>query len=156
MKYWFSILLLLTSCTSLYPKQNVLHHVSKTFRANHAATWKAVVLALEDYPLKEQNQATGLILTNIIKGEKGWRPPFKTNYSKNVAYRMHIQVIKNESHPLLTTVHVTKQIFRHRGFIDGVQKIPSDGLEEQTLLYRIKREIVVEKMIARHMQKTVL
>lgn len=70
-------------------------------------------------------------------------------------YRLTIRVIKGA--PLAgkpaTKVTIVKDSQLQQDFFSDPRSQPSDGLEEKSILYRISREIQIERAIAR-VQKT--
>ena len=46
-----------------------------------------------------------------------------------------------------TRVTIEKKIEVFKDFVSNTEFIPSDGLEEQSLFYRIEREIIVDKAL---------
>lgn len=153
MKYiLLSILLIFVGCTSIKaPEQEILSPVSRLFYADYNTVWKAMVLALEKYPIAAENKEKGFIKTAEIKGESLWQLPFQIKTLPRLKYTLHIQFIKGmRKKQAIVQVSVLKQITSQKGFIHNPERIPSTGLEEKNILYRIFREININRSIERY------
>ena len=153
--FFSAVLTILSGCTTLDLKNEVLHPISKTFHADYQKTWRATMLVLEDYSIETENNEKGYLKTESIPYENIWNLPFKDASSLKAAkYTLHIRLLKGKSKGLpAVQVHVLKKIIIQKGFIDEPERIPSDGLEEKAILYRILREIHIEQAIANHYQQ---
>lgn len=147
---------ILSGCKTLELKREVLHPISKTFHAGYQKTWRATMLALEDYPIETEDNEKGHLKTESIPYENIWRLPFEDIGSLKVTkYTLHIKLIKGKVNGLpVVKVRVLKKILVQKGFIDEPERMPSDGLEEKAILYRILREIHIEQAIANHYQQS--
>jgi len=146
----FTFFLSLNGCTTTYPKQNTNEPASKVFFANYEKVWRAVMLAIESYPIKSEDYETGIIQTGFIRGDKVWYLPFPTSISNNeLLYKIQINLFKGKvKNELAVQVQVSKQNFIQKGFIEDPVSVPSNGLQEKTILYRILREIEIDRNIA--------
>ncbi len=143
------ILLVCTACVSTQPKRR-LGPVSRLFYADYEQTWKALILALESYPIEEEDKEGGYLKTETIKGESLWQLPFHTKTIPGKKYTLNIQISrehKEDDQPIVQ-VSILKTIYSQRGFIDTPHRVPSNGLEEKTILYRIFREIKIDRAIS--------
>ena len=130
-------LLNLTTSPSFLPKEY-------TFPAPNEATWAAIQKTVEDYPVKYANYETGRFQSQEIPVEKIWKNPTgKANL--NDSYTLTIQLIVSKDNKF-TKVTILKKIHRDRGLGYKVIPVPSDGLEEEVLFYRIGRELYLAKM----------
>lgn len=127
--------------TFIGPREEVIY-------AQFEEVWRAANLVLQAYPLRVSNMDEGVLETDDIKGYRAWGPPFPQRKPAGQVYRISIRVIRGTSEGLSATkVIILKDIKIQRDFFSNMQQIPSDGLEEKGLLYRIKREIQIERAL---------
>ena len=140
-------LLGLVGCVTTYPKQNVNEPVSKIFYTEYEKVWRAVMLTIENYPIESEDHETGIIKTGFIRGDKVWNLPFDTSISnKDLLYTIQINLLKGKiKKEHAVQVQVTKKNFIQKGFIEDPVSVPSNGLEEKNILYRILREIQIDQ-----------
>jgi hypothetical protein len=140
-------LILLTAC-STGPQNITASNFEREYRATFEETWRAVQQSIIAYPLKVNNMDVGQIQTTAVRGSTQFKPPslIKTNVGGQ-RYTLTINVLKEG--PKLTKVTIIKDMVLHRDFISSPESQDSDGLEESVILYRIGREIDVEKIILR-------
>jgi len=128
--------------------------IERVFRGSQEDVWRAVMLALQSpkaYPLRLSDMDSGTIETEPIKGPSGWQSPFSSEpLSSGYSYRLLIQVIKGEVQGrVVHKVSIRKMAQIQRDFVAEPESIPSDGYEEQAILYRIGREITIDRAIRR-------
>ncbi len=147
---------LFSGCASLEPEPHILRPVSKIYPADYQKTWRATMLALEDYPIETEDNEKGLLKTENIQTETIWKSPFERERGLIAAkYTLHIRLIKGKSKSKpMVKVRVLKKILEQKGFIEDPKRIPSDGLEEKAILYRILREINIEQAILNYHQRS--
>jgi hypothetical protein len=116
----------------------------KIFFANYDLVWKAAHTAIK-YTIASENQDFGVIETDFVKSVDGWLPPDKTKPDyKSARYKLIFTFAKGKTEGRESTrITIEKKIEVFKDFISETQNIPSDGLEEMTLFYRIEREIVI-------------
>ena len=151
----FSVFLL-SGCATKDPVANIMHPISKIFQADYQKIWSATMLALEDYPIEAENNEKGYLKTESIPVETIWKFPVERNDTLAAAkYTLHIKMIKgkSKSRPAVK-VTVLKKILLQKGFIENPKRIPSNGLEERSILYRIHREINIERAITNHHKRS--
>lgn len=116
--------------------------------------WRATLMALQspnNYPLRVNNMDTGLIETDRLKGSEAWQAPHVTvPYASGYSSRLIIRVIKGSlgKRPAIK-VNIRKDAKVQRDFFSEPETVVSDGLEEKVILYRIEREIQVERALRR-------
>jgi hypothetical protein len=116
----------------------------KIFFAPYDLVWKAAHSAIK-YTIANENQDYGVIETDFIKAVDGWLPPdqSKPQYTSG-RYKLIFSFAKgNINGRQSTRVTIEKKIEIFRDFISETQIVQSDGLEEQSVFYRIEREIVI-------------
>lgn len=149
----FSSALLLTSCAlfDTVERPSVIEPLEDTYNAPFENVWRATQLALAKYPLRVNNIDIGVIETEFIRGPKAWHDPdLKKGTSGGRSYRLKVRLIRGKnSFGSATKVSIYKEIKYQKNFFSNAKVLPSSGLEELTLLYRIDRELLVEKTIER-------
>lgn len=151
----FSLLLcagLTISGCSLFERQSdsadkIIQKASKQkiFYAPYDLVWKAAHLSIK-YTIASENQDFGVIETDYVKAVDGWLPPDKTKPDyKSARYKLIFTFAKgmkkDGKEPTRLTIEKKVEIFPD--FISEKQIVPSDGLEELALFYRIEREIII-------------
>ncbi len=126
------------------------------FVAPFDKVWRATQIALVKYPIRTNNIDQGILETDNIHSYDGWKPPHKSaKKSGGLYYKLLIKVIKGRYREReVTKVIVSKKINLKRSFFSENQERQSDGLEEKVILYRIKRELKIERAFERSDKKT--
>lgn len=127
----------------------------QVYYANFEEVWRAVNLVLQPYPLRVSNMDQGMLETDEIRGYRVWAPPYKSETASNgETYRLTIRVIKGSlSSKTATKVTVVKDSQLRVDFFSDPKALPSDGMEEKSILYRIGREIQIERALAKAQKK---
>jgi hypothetical protein len=120
----------------------------KVFFASHDAVWKAAHTSIK-YTIAVENQDTGYLETEYIKGVDGFLPPEAPKTpSAGIRYKLIMNFAKGKTEGRESTrVTIEKKIERLRDFFSEADPLPSDGLEERVLFYRIEREIVIAEAL---------
>ncbi len=157
LKYLYIIgFIWITGC-SLFsaPKPEMEDHkeaIRKTFPDNYDNVFKAARIALSKYRLAVDDYESGILQTSYILRENIWLPPHRQQKNKNrLRNQIKIIVLKGRSsqHKNATQVLIHKNISQKKNFFEPLKSISSDGLEELSLLYRIERELDIEKKLNR-------
>ena len=146
--------LLLAGCGSYEQFEYLTKEVeipNKVFRASYSETWTAVVATVNKYDLELQNQESGSIKTKWIDNT------LKLNFSdsfgssdavKAAKFKMIINVIKGfQNSQEVSKVTIYKRQLVNQDFLQGWKVIPSDQIQEKTLLYRIERTLSIDRKI---------
>lgn len=155
MRISFLILLFpLISACSLFGVENEEPKDSgpqtQVFEGEYDKVWRAAQLALARYPIKINNMDAGHLETDYIKREKIWIPPYhKKPPAAGERHQIVLRMVKgiSENNKDAVKVTVTKSVEILSDFFSGARKQPSDGMEERTILYRIDRELKVERAL---------
>ena len=158
MKFFFLFftVCIVSGCATVKLKSEVITPVSKVFHADYQKTWSAIMLALEDYPIEVENNEKGFLKSESIPEDTIWKLPFiDESKLKSAKYTLYIKLLKGkiDSRPVVK-VRILKKIKVRKGFIDEPTRAPSNGLEEKAILYRIMREINIEKAISSYYQSS--
>lgn len=148
------IIFIISGCGLVQPRtesaDKIIEKASKQkiFFASYDLIWKAAHFAIK-YTIANENQDFGIIETDYIKAVDGWLPPDQTKPTyKSARYKLALTFAKgNTGGRESTRVTIEKKIEVFRDFISETQIVPSDGLEEQSIFYRIEREIIIDKAL---------
>lgn len=149
-------LTLVGSCTSyekFHRMSEQMEIPSRVYPADYAKTWQAVLQIMRRYDLAVQNQQTGVIRTRWIDNtlELNFADSFGANDSVRAArFKLVINVVKGyRGSREVTRVSVFKRQMVERDFLQGWQVVPSDGIQEETILYRIERLLAIDDQLER-------
>lgn len=143
---------LLLACSST-PKQNAPNEFSRTFKTPYETVWRATQQALLNYPMNINNMDTGNLQTLFITGKHRYLPPHLKNtvLPSGYQYRININIIKSQTR---SKVIISKEARLQKDFFSDPQELMTDGFEEKAILYRIRREILIENMLKKQMEKS--
>lgn len=124
----------------------------QVFYAAFEEVWTAVNLVLQPYPLRVSNMDQGIIESDPIRGYRVWVPPYKNeNAPSGETYKLTVRVIRGK--PLdgkpATKITVVKDLQQQLDFFSTPRTIPTDGLEERSILYRIGREVQIARALVK-------
>ena len=144
---------ILSLCIGLFGcalSPNVGGGKERVFFASREHVWQVTQLVLQDYPLQVSSFDEGLVETKQIRGE--WVPPHQKQKKKlhGFRYRLRVHVIERDlDKRVATKVIVYKEVILQKDFFSAPETLSSDGLEETVILYRIARELQINKIIER-------
>lgn len=120
----------------------------RVYYAPYDTVWTALHKVLK-YPIAQENQDTGVIETEYIKGIDGWLPPgTQTPPSAGIRYKLIFTVAKGKAgNRESARVTIDKKMEILRDFFSPPETIETDGLEEKVLFYRIERELIVSEAL---------
>lgn len=140
---------------STAPPPQTMDPVEQVYPVKFDAIWLATQKAMAAYPMRVNNMDLRVLETDTIKSEKYWNPPHLSLLKTGDEYKMIVRVIEGELDGVdAQKVSVSKIVHRKKDFFSVKRQVPSTGLEEKALLYRIKRELVIEKALERAQKKT--
>lgn len=150
----FVCLFSLAGCQSAEPvinrKDKLLRKVSnqKIFYARYDSVWRAAQLSLK-YPVAINNMDNGVLETDYIKAVDGYSPPHENKVpSSGVRYKITLILVKGKVDGRESVrVTVGKVTEKKRDFFSDPEAMPTDGLEESVILYRIERELQIEEAL---------
>jgi len=99
-----------------------------------------------DYPSLLNSSDEGIVETDFVQGQDIWIPPHLQGASTaGHRYKLFVYVTKGalQGKPSIK-VSVRKEEQVLVDFFSTPQPVTSDGLEEQVILYRIKRELQID------------
>src|SRR5262245_58225869 len=99
------LIILVGACAGPQPRYEVdadaIESESRELVGAFEKVWRAVQLALAEYPIKVNNQDSGLIETELIPGDQGFRIPGQERKGAPTGrkYRIKVRVLKiNKDH----------------------------------------------------------
>ena len=146
----------LTGCASYDHFKNVTRDYelpSQVFKASYEMTWSAIknIIDTYNYSLEVSNRASGLWKTRWIDNT------LETNFSnslkrgsgyKAAKFKLIINVVKGyRTDREVTKVFISKRQLVQKDLLQGWKVIHSDQILEKTLLYRLKRLLLIEKKL---------
>lgn len=145
-----------TATDRLEQRLKIGEPVTKVYYAKYEEVEAALKLAMLKYPQRVDNTEAGIFETDYVKGDARFKPPQKsTEYTSGYRYRILLRLVKGKadvSRPAVKVV-VVKQIEQAHDFFAEPHAVPSDGLEETVILYRIGRELTINKALQKASQK---
>lgn len=127
---------------------------SQVFYADFDAVWRATQIAVTAYPIRVNNYDLGVIETEEIDGYKAWTPPHREPRPDGRSYKLNIKVVKGKINGReANKVSVLKEAFKQRDFFSEAENLTSDGLEEKSILYRIERELTIDRALQRSLKR---
>jgi hypothetical protein len=114
--------------------------------------WRATQKSMAKFPLQVNNVETGQIETEVLRGSQRWSPPHQRPKNEpGLRTQMLVKLIagQNAEGRASTEVAIEKRMTLEKNFFAQGQLIPSDGLEEDALFYRIERELTLERGLDR-------
>ena len=147
---WPSLLLLL-SCNSYQQFQHLAKEFeipSRVYRANYGQTWQAALGVMKTYDLEVINQESGLIKTRWHNNtlELNFADSFGGRDSvKSAKYKLVLNISKGfREGQEVSKVSLYKRQMVEQDFLQGWKVLPSDGITEKKILYRIQRVLFIE------------
>lgn len=147
-------------CTTASDRLSKRLKVGETVQDVYFAPYSEVETALKQamiiYPQRIDNTEAGIFETDYVKGELRFRPPHQEgDFSRGYRYRILARLVKGkvQSKPAVY-VQLTKKIELARDFFADPDQLASDGLEERVILYRIGRELAINRGLQKAASKS--
>ena len=154
--YFFIIIGLLSSCSSYKQFEYLTQEVeipNKVYKSTYTQTWNAVISVVNKYDLALQNQESGTIKTKWIDNtlKLNFSDSFGSSDSVKAArFKLIINVIKGyKDSREVTKVTIFKRQMIKQDFLQGWKVVPTDRIQEKTILYRIGRSIIIDNKLIR-------
>ncbi len=143
-------LLVGTSCSSYEQFRYITEEFeipNKVFRFDYNQTWLAVLQVMKKYNLELTNQEAGVIKTRWQDNtlEVNFADSFGSSDAVKAArFKLIVNVVKGfRSNKEVTKVTVYRRQMIEQDFLQGWKVIPTDGILEKTILYRIDRNLKI-------------
>ena len=142
---------LLTACNSYQQFHHLTQELeipSKIFRANYEQSWQAALAVMKKYDLEVINQESGLIKTRWHNNtlDLNFADSFGGRDSiKSAKYKLILNISKGfREGREVSKITLYKRQMVEQDFLQGWKVIPSDGITEKKVLYRIQRVLFME------------
>lgn len=147
----------LWSCVSSAPPPRPLDYpFKKYFDRDFDTVWAATVEVLDYYQIVRIDRDAGLVETDWAEARYNKAlydlPPDNKEIMEAVKYRLKVKVSKFRNKTTgapVANVQIVKELMEGRNFIFEYQRVPTDTIEEQVLLYRIGRRVDVMMRLKR-------
>jgi hypothetical protein len=126
---------------------------SQIVDASYDQTWKAVLASVRGFDLSLQSNESGVIKTRWMDNTKEYN--FADSFGpgeavKGAQFRLVINVSKGiRSGREMSKVTIYRRQLMEQDFLQGWKEVPTDGIQERVLLYRIARLVAIDKEIKR-------
>ncbi len=158
--FLISSLLILSSCSSYQNFQYITEEYeipSKVFAATYDESWQAVLQIMQQFDIAVHNQEAGVIKTRWIDNtnDVNFSDSFGSRDAvKSAKFRLLVNVAKGfRGTREVTKVTVHKRQLVEQDFLQGWKEVPTDGIQEQTILYRMERIIAIDQKLKEIEQK---
>lgn len=156
--YWLFFIITLNSCSSYKEFEHLSRDVeipALTFRATFIDSWTALkkVITQMDLDVDINNQEAGIIKTNW--NENTMQMNFADSFGgkdavKEAKYKLIINVIKGfRGGREVTKVTIFKRQMVNEDFLQGWKIVPSDRIQEDTMLYRVGQVLKIQNQLKR-------
>ncbi len=142
------LLLAITGCASYEKFRQVTEELempSRIYKADYNQTWQAVIQVMKKYDIAQQNQEAGHIKTRWMDNtlEVNFTDSFGSSDAVKAArFKLVVNVVKGfRAAREVAKVTIYKRQLVEQDFLQGWKEVTTDGIMEQTLLYRIERLI---------------
>lgn len=153
-------LMALVSCTSSKaPPRPMDFPFSRIYVATYDEVWNSTVAVLDNYSIISASRESGELKTEFTQAwfnNLVYEDPEKQNLLDEVRYKITIRLSKalvSQTGRSAVRVQVTKHLEKYGNLITDWQRIPTDQVEEQILLYRIGQKLRIMQSIKRERTK---
>ncbi|MEX0799403.1 MAG: hypothetical protein WEB87_06305 [Bacteriovoracaceae bacterium] len=137
-------LYLAVSCASYENFRQITEELelpSKMYKADYNQTWQAVIQVMKRFDISYQNQEAGKIKTRWMDNtlQVNFTDAFgSADAVKAAEFMLQVNVAEGYSYGRkVTKVTFFKRQRVENDFLQGWKEVPTDGIQEKTLLYRI-------------------
>jgi uncharacterized lipoprotein len=148
------MVLAISGCASYEKFRQITEEIempAKIFRADFNQTWQAVIQVMKKYDIAQQNQEAGYIKTRWMDNtmELNFTDSFGSNDAVKAArFKLIVNVVKGyRASQEVAKVTIYKRQLVEQDFLQGWKEIPTDGIMEQTFLYRIGRLVEIDNKL---------
>lgn len=156
MKFYLLItsLVFFSGCASYEKFRQVTEELeipSKIYKADFNQAWQAVISVMRKYDIAQQNQEAGFIKTRWMDNtlEVNFTDSFGSSDAVKAAkFKVIVNVVKGfRTGREVSKVTIYKRQLVEQDFLQGWKEVSTDGILEQTLLYRIERLIAIDNKL---------
>ncbi len=145
---------LLNSCSSYQQFKYITEEFeipSQVFNVPFNKGWQAALEVMKSYEREDENQEAGIIKTRWTDNtlELNFVDSFGGKDSVKAAkFKIIVNISKGfKGNDEVSKISIFKKQLVEQDFLQGWKEMPSDGIFEQTLLYRIQRVITIDAKI---------
>ena len=138
------LFILLSSCASYEKYKQITEELeipSQVYKADFNQSWQAVIQVMKRFDVSFQNQEAGKIKTRWMDNtlEVNFTDSFGSNDKvKQAEFKLLVNVAQGFSYGRkVTKVTIFKRQRVENDFLQGWKEVPTGGIQEKTLLYRI-------------------
>ena len=138
------LLVSLLSCSSYEKYKKITEELeipSEIYKSDFNQTWAAVIQVMKRFDISFSNQEAGKIKTRWMDNtlQINFTDSFGSNDAiKSAEFQLLVNVAEGFSYGRkVTKVTIYKRQRIEQDFLQGWKEVPTDGIQEQTLLYRI-------------------
>ena len=143
----YFLLLVLICGAALNSSVSFAKTYMKVFPTKYDRVWKSALIAMTKYPLEKNDKDSGELVTSTIAARQIFKPYNYRSRSKE-EYSLNISLEKRKYQGRkVVLVKIDKRSVVKGDFINKDRELESDGLEEEVLLYRIAREIKIDRAV---------
>ncbi|MCY4644406.1 MAG: hypothetical protein OXB88_07290 [Bacteriovoracales bacterium] len=150
----FLFFLLSTSCASYERFRQVTEEFefpSRLYEATYDEVWQATLFVVKKFDLANWDQTKGSIKTRWMDNTKSYNFSnvfgFK-RHARSAQFQLRVNISKGfRNGREVATVSLYKRQLVEQDALQGTKEVPSDGIEEKTILYRIGRKLKIEKFL---------
>lgn len=142
--------ILLSSCSTYQQFQRLMEEAdvpTEIIEGNYPAVWQAALKVL-NFPMIIKDEDTGIIKTDWVDNtrEVNFSDSFGSSDAiKGARYKLIVNLVAgNMGNKEFTKIRILRRQFIEHDFLQGWKEIPTDGILEKTLLYRIKRLVQID------------
>ena len=153
-KIWPFVLIFLTGCASYERFKQITEDLelpSRVFEADYNETWIAVRDVFKRFEISSTNPESGKIKTRWMDNtlQVNFTDSFGSSDAVKAAQvKYWVNVAEGYSYgKKVTKVTIFKRQQIENDFLQGWKEVPTDGIEEKTLLYRISRVIEINQKL---------
>lgn len=144
-------LLLLSSCASYERFRQVTEEYefpSQVYNATYDKTWLAMISVMKKFDIILRSQESGTIKTRWMDNTKSYNFANVLGSKRNARsaqFQLQINVVKGfRGGREVARVTLHKRQLLEQDVLQGFKEIPSDGIMEKIILYRIERLLKIE------------
>lgn len=138
----------LTSCASYEKFRQITEELeipSRVYKADYNQAWQAVIQIMKKFDIAQQNQEAGVIKTRWMDNtlQVNFTDSFASSEAVKAAeFQLVLNVAEGYSYgQKVTKVTIYKRQRIENDFLQGWREVATDGIQEQTILYRLGKII---------------
>ena len=142
------VFLSFTSCASYEKFRQITEELeipSRVYKADYNQAWQAIIQIMKKFDIAQQNQEAGTIKTRWMDNtlQVNFTDSFASSEAVKAAeFQLVVNVAEGYSYgQKVTKVTIYKRQRIENDFLQGWREVTTDGIQEQTILYRLGKII---------------